>query len=582
VGLTTLSEETRKTIRKYVVSNSLEHEGKARGDSVIGRILSEHPDLRPLAKEVAKAVAETVNEVNNLPLEQQEKLESAVATAPHVRFRDEDRKLPPLPNADQYEVIVTRFAPNPDGPLTFGHARAIVISKEYSVLYKGKFVLRFEDTDPRTKPPLPEAYGWIKEDLRWLGAEWQAEYTMSSRLEIYYSYAEKLLSEGRAYVCTCKPQRFKDLVQQSSECPCRSMSPEVHLERWKKMLNGEILEGEAVVRMKTELTHPNPAIRDWPALRIIDTEKHPHPLVGSKYRVWPLYNFSAAIDDHEMGITHILRAKEHVSNATRQEFLYRYMGWKYPEAIHFGMVLLPGTEIHKSFILKEIREGKYLGWDDPRLTTLRALKRRGILPETIRRFMLEIGAKPIEATLSWDNLYAVNRKLLDPVSKRYSFVPNPLVLTVERVPGTIQSKIPYHVEKPELGFHTVSIDSSSGPVRLAVSDDDSSMLREGKLVRLMGLFNVRVLSTSSDAVAATYESLETADAKEEGAPIIQWVKSEESLPIEIVMPDATRKIGLGEKDCSELRQGDIIQFLRFGFVRVDQEAGGIQCFYAHK
>jgi glutamyl-tRNA synthetase len=582
VGLTTLSEETRQTIRKYVVSNSLEHEGKARGDSVIGRILSEHPDLRPLAKEVAKAVAETVKEVNKLTLEQQEKLESAKAATPQIRFRDEDRKLPPLPNADLYEVIVTRFAPNPDGPLTFGHARAVVISQEYAVLYKGRFVIRFEDTDPRTKPPLPEAYGWIKEDLNWLGAEWQAEYTQSSRLEIYYSYAEKMISDGRAYVCTCNPQHFKDLVQQMKECPCRSMSSEEHLGRWRKMLNGEIAEGEAVVRLKTELTHPNPAVRDWPALRIINTEKHPHPLVGSKYRVWPLYNFSAAIDDHEMGVTHILRAKEHVSNTTRQEFLYRYMGWKYPEAIHFGMVLLPGTEIHKSFILKEIREGKYLGWDDPRLTTLRALKRRGILPETIRRFMLEIGAKPIEATLSWDNLYAVNRKLLDPVSKRYSFVPTPLTLTVEKVPGTIQSKIPYHVENPELGFHSVSIDSSRGAVRLAVAGDDHNMLKDGSLVRLMGLFNVRVTSVASDGIATTFESLETADAKKEGAPIIQWVKTDESLPVEVVMPDATKRVGLGEKDCSELRPGDIIQFLRFGFVRIDETAGKIQCFYAHK
>ncbi len=582
MGLTALSEDTLQTIRKYVVSNSIEHQGKARGDSVIGRILSEHPDLRPLAKEVAKAVAEAVKDVNRLPLEQQKQLESADAASPRARFRDEDRKLPPLPNADQYDVIVTRFAPNPDGPLTFGHARAIVVSQEYAVLYKGRFVLRFEDTDPRTKPPLPEAYGWIKEDLMWLGADWQAEYIQSSRLEIYYSYAEKLIKDGKAYVCTCEPQHFRELIQESQECPCRSKDPEEHLARWEKMLNGEILEGEAVVRVKTELTHPNPAVREWPALRVIDTEKHPHPLVGSRYRVWPLYNFSAAIDDHEMGVTHILRAKEHVSNATRQEFLYRYMGWKYPEAIHFGMVLLPGTEIHKSFILKEIREGKYLGWDDPRLTTLRALKRRGILPSTIRSFMLEIGAKPIEATLSWDNLYAVNRKLLDPVSKRYSFVPNPLTLTVENVPGAVESKIPYHVEKPELGFHAVSIDSSQGEARLAVSGDDTSILKEGKLVRLMGLFNVRVTSVAPDVMATTYESLETADAKKEGAPIIQWVESEQSLPVEVVMPDATKKVGLGEKDCSELRQDDIVQFLRFGFVRIDDVAGRIQCFYAHK
>lgn len=570
------------TIRKYVVSNALEHEGKARGDSVIGRILSEHPEFRPLAKDVAKAVAETILQMNSLTLEQQSKLESAGAPSHAPRFRDEDRKLPPLPNADKYDVIVTRFAPNPDGPLTFGHARAVVVSQEYAVLYKGKFVLRFEDTDPRTKPPLPEAYGWIREDLTWLGAEWQAEYVQSSRLEIYYSYAEKLIGASRAYVCDCKPQNFKELIQQSKACPCRSQGSEGHLARWRKMLSGEMTEGEAVVRIKTELTHPNPAVRDWPALRIIDTEKHPHPLVGSKYRVWPLYNFSAAIDDHEMGITHILRAKEHVSNATRQEYLYSYLGWKYPEAIHFGMVLLPGTEIHKSFIRKEIQEGKYLGWDDPRLTTLRALKRRGILPETIRKFMLEIGAKPIEATLSWDNLYSLNRKLLDPVSKRYSFVPDPIDLTVSNLQESYESKIPYHVEQPELGFHRVSIVPSKGMVQLAVSKADLGVLSEGKLVRLMGLFNVRITSAGSENIGSTFASLETADAKKEGAPVIQWVKPDESLPVEVVMPDASLRTGLGEKDGTALRRDDIIQFLRFGFVRVDEVGARIKCFYAHK
>ncbi len=548
----------------------------------MGRLLSEHPDLRPHAKEIASAVLEAVREVNSLSLERQKLMDSAAAPAPQARFTDGDRKLPPLPNADKYKIIVTRFAPNPDGPLTFGHARAIIISKEYSALYKGRFILRFEDTDPRTKPPIPEAYEWIREDLRWLGADWQAEYLQSSRLETYYSYATRLINDSKAYVCTCKPQRFRELILESKACPCRSKSSKIHLERWRKMLNGDLPEGKAVVRIKTELIHPNPAVRDWPALRIIDTQKHPHPLVGSKYRVWPLYNFSAAIDDHEMGITHILRAKEHVSNTTRQEYLYGYLGWEYPEAIHFGMVLLPGTEIHKSFILREIREGNYLGWDDPRLTTLRALKRRGILPETIRKFMLEIGAKPIEATLSWDNLYALNRKTLDPISKRYSFVPDPADLTVENLPRTFESKIPYHVEKPELGFHTVSVAPNNGSIRLAISKDDQDLFENGQVIRLMGLFNILITSADINKLRANYHSLETSEAKREGAAIIQWVKTNEAVPVEILMPDATRRIGLGERDCKALHPAEIVQFLRFGFVRVDDVDRGIQCFYSHR
>ncbi len=580
MGPTALSQDTLDTIRRYTVSNALQHDGKALPNSVVGRLLSEHPDLRPHAKEVVKAVGEIVGEINSLSIDQLKQMESA--PTPQTREPEEERKLPPLPNADKYPQIVTRFAPNPDGPLTFGHARAFVISHEYAVLYKGQFVLRFEDTDPRTKPPIPEAYDWIREDLRWMGADWQAEYIQSSRLEIYYSHAERLIKDSKAYVCTCKPQRFKQLVTESQECPCRGKRSKVNLARWEKMLDGRLAEGKAVVRIKTDLSHPNPAVRDWPALRIIDTVKHPHPLVGSKYRVWPLYNFSAAVDDHEMGVTHILRAKEHVTNATKQEYLYGYLGWQYPEAVHFGMVLLPGTEIHKSFIRKEIADGRYLGWDDPRLTTLRALKRRGILPETIRWFMLEIGAKPIEATLSWENLYAENRKLLDPVSKRYSFVAEPLELVIGNLNESFESKIPLHVEKPELGFHKVSFIPSNRSTRLAVSKDDLKLLEAGRVVRLMGLFNIRIVSSDSLHVSAEYHSLETAEAKRESAPIIQWVKTSEGLPVEVVMPDASRRVGLGEKDCANLRSGEIVQFLRFGFVRVDQVDAGIQCFYAHK
>ena len=171
-----------------------------------------------------------------------------------------------------------------------------------------------------------EFYDKIREDLKWLGCKVDEEYIQSDRLPIYYEYAEKLLRDGNAYVCTCIPDEFRKKTLQSEPCPCRSLPPTEHLERWKRMLNGGYAEGEAVVRVKTDLNHPNPAVRDWPALRIIDTKKYPHPRVGSKYRVWPLYNMAAGVDDHLLGITHIIRGKEHLTNGVRQEFMYQTPG----------------------------------------------------------------------------------------------------------------------------------------------------------------------------------------------------------------------------------------------------------------
>jgi glutamyl-tRNA synthetase len=172
------------------------------------------------------------------------------------------------------------------------------------------------------------------------------------------------------------------------------------------MLDGTYPEGSAVMRVKTDLDHPNPAVRDWPALRIIDTVKYPHPRVGSKYRVWPLYNIAAGLDDHLLGITHIIRGKDHLTNGVRQEYLYKHLGWEYPQAIHYGRLKITGAFLSKSKIVAGIRDGTFNGWDDPRLATFAALRKRGITPEAIKKMIIDVGPKPADVTLSWENLYA--------------------------------------------------------------------------------------------------------------------------------------------------------------------------------
>ncbi len=191
------------------------------------------------------------------------------------------------------------------------------------------------------------------------------------------------------------------------------------------MLAGGYKEGQAVFRVKTDLEDPNPAIRDWPAFRVIDTDRNPHPRVGSKFKVWPLYNLASGVDDHLLGITHVIRGKEHLTNMARQIFLYNYMGWKYPDDLHYGRLKVEGMILSKSKLMKAIDSGEYWGVDDPRLGTLVALRRRGYLPETIRKMMWDIGPKPVDVTISWDNLNSQNRKLIDPTSHRYYYVPDP-------------------------------------------------------------------------------------------------------------------------------------------------------------
>ncbi len=350
------------------------------------------------------------------------------------------------------------------------------------------------------------------------------------------------------------------------------------------MLSGGYTEGQAVVRVKTELEHPNPAVRDWPALRVIDTKKYPHPRVGSKYIVWPLYNLAAGLDDHLMGVTHIIRGKEHYTNMVRQRYMYEYLGWKYPEAIHYGRLKITGTFLSKSKIIQGVKEGVYAGFDDPRLGTFAALRKRGITPEAIKKMLIDVGIKSNDVTLSWENLYSYNRKILDATSNRYFFVPEPVELKVLRVPKTFHAKLPLHPDEPERGFreYTVTPKDEEKAVSFWVSRKDAEALEPEKVVRLMELFNVKIDSKTGNSVTATFSSESYEDVRKIKVQLIQWIPKGEEFPCRVVMPDASVTEGFAESACKKLKPDAIIQFERFGFTRINEVNQKLTAYYAHK
>ena len=577
-------EDVEEDIRRIALLNAVQHGGRALARSVIGKLLAERPDLKPRAREIIPIVQRIVDEVNELPLSEQKRvIEERWPWALEGEKEEREGGLPPLPNVEKYGRVVTRFAPNPDCVLHLGSARAIILSHDYARMYKGVFYLRFEDTDPRTKRPRLEFYEAIREDLRWLNCPWDGEFIQSDRLPVYYEWAEKLIMKGHAYVCTCGREKFREFALACKPCPCRGLPTEDHMERWEWMLDGTYSEGEAVVRVKTDLTHPNPAVRDWPALRIIDTEKHPHPRpeIGSKYRVWPLYNFACGVDDHLMGITHIIRGKEHITNEIRQRYIYHHLGWEYPETIHYGRLKITGAVLSKSKIVKGVEEGVYESWDDPRLATLAALRRRGITPEAIRRLMLDVGPKPVDATLSWENLYAYNRKLVDPEASRYFFVENPWRLVVDGVQEPQTAKIPLHPDHPERGYRTLHIHPRGDRAELWISESDGRKAAPGAKFRLIHLFNVEVLDVDEGAIKARLHSREVEEARRLKLPLIHWVPEDEHVEVEVRRPEG-RVRGLGEANLAKERVGSIIQLVRYGFGRIDNvEENHVRVYYAH-
>ncbi|WP_010477081.1 glutamate--tRNA ligase [Thermococcus zilligii] len=558
--------EVETLIWKYALINAYQHGGKAEPKAVVGKVLGENPELRGKAKEITPLVNEIVGKVNSLSLEEQEaKLKELYPEffEGKKEKREEKKGLPPLPKAEKGKVV-TRFAPNPDGAFHLGNARAAILSHEYARMYDGKFILRFDDTDPKVKRPEPIFYEWIKEDLEWLGFKIDEIHSASDRLEIYYDYAEKLIKMGKAYVCTCQPEEFSELRDRGIACPHREEPVEVQLKRWRKMLNGEYKEGEAVVRIKTDLKHPNPAVRDWPALRIVDDPDHPR--TGNKYRVWPLYNFASAIDDYELGITHIFRGQEHAENETRQRYIYDYFGWEYPVTVHHGRLSIEGVILSKSKTRKGIMEGKYLGWDDPRLGTIRALRRRGIRPEAIRELIIGVGLKRSDATISWDNLAAINRKIVEPIANRYFFVADPVPMYVEGA-GEFVAEIPLHPDHPERGVRRLRFEPGK-PVY--VSRDDMELFKPGNFVRLKDLFNVEIEEVGEEGIRAKFHSVDYETAKENRWKMVHWVT--EGRPCEVLVPEGDELIlrkGLLEAD-AEVKVDDIVQFERFGFVRIDE------------
>jgi len=577
-------ERVREAAYKHALINAVKHGGKAKLGPVINKVVAECPEIRPSVRDFIPVIEAVVREVNQLPLSEQARIVSERWPEALERRAEGPRGLPPLPNVGKYGRVVTRFAPNPDFVLTIGNARAAILSYKYAEMYRGVFILRFEDTDPRTKRPIPEAYDLIREDLRWLGLKWDYEYVQSLRMPVYYHYARRLIELGGAYVCTHSGEEVRALRAKGARCECALLSVEEQLERWDRMVKGEYAEGEAVLRVKTDPRHPDPSVRDWVAFRVIDTSKYPHPLVGDKYVAWPTYNFAAAVDDHLMGVTHILRGKEHISNTVKQRYLYAHFRWEYPETIHYGRLKLEGVMLSKSKMRRGIEEGRYEGWDDPRLGTLVALRRRGILPETVQDLMLELGVKESEATISLKNLHAINRRYVEPRANRYMFVnsPAPLVIKCE---GKLVARVPRHPSFPERGYREIVLEPEGGAVTVLVPRADLDELPEGALIRLLGLANVRVVRKSELGAEAVVHSLDPADARALGLKVVQWAP-ENGIPTTVLKAEGAelRVVrGVSEPAAAELRVGDIAQFYRFGFVRVEERLPGeLRAVYTHE
>lgn len=568
--------EIRKLVLKWALKNAVEHDGKAVVKAVVSKVLGEHPELRSMVAEVLKVAEEVVASVNRMEIEQQTKMLEEIAPGLLGRHKPEEKKLPPLPNAEPGKVV-TRLPPEPSGYMHIGHAMSGILNYLYAKMYDGKLWLRFEDTNPR-KVRL-EYYESFRKGYRWFGIEWDYEKSNSEDLDLYYDYARELIRMGLAYVCSCNKEEMSRGRFMMVECAHRQQPVELNLSLWKEMLSGNLEEGSAVLRLKGDMTSKNTAMRDPTLFRIIH---HPHPLVGDKYTVWPTYDIAAAIEDAVCGITHVLRSSEFALRDELQNYIRSLLGLRSPVFVEYSRFEFKGTPLAKREIRRLIEQGIVSGWDDPRLATVEGIRRRGLLPEAIREFTVsQTGLTYTKRVYAWELLYAVNRRMLDPVARRYFFVPDPILVEVEGAPE-LRAELPYHPSEP-LGKRLVQTGS-----RFYVPRKDVQKLKEGSMLRLKHLFNVVLRELADDLVRATFVSREVV----EGVPIVQWV-TEDHVRVEVLVPDviylddgqlnpeSLKTVhGIGEKACAEIKPGERVQFERFGFC-IRDDASALSFIFIH-
>jgi len=570
-----LDDDLISEIRRIALQNAFEHDGKTNNNLVLSKILGSRPELRSKVKEIISEISSIVDDVNNSSIsEQKSEIERKFpeVLAPKEKPQAVEMGLPPLEGAQQGNVV-TRFPPEPNGYPHIGHAKAAIINEEYANMYGGKKILRMDDTNPENERL--EFYAAIKVGLDWLGIQYDIVKNTSDDIELLYEKGLEIIKSGNAYICTCKRDKISKNRKEKKNCKCSLGSQEENTKRWHQMFE-KYKPGEAIVRFRGNMESENTVMRDPVLFRVIDGK---HPLLGKKYRVWPSYDFAIAIEDSIDGVTHALRSKEY---ELRKELYYSILDalkMRKPKMLEFSRLEFDGMPVSKRIITPLIENAKVSWYDDPRLPTLEAMRRRGISPKAIRKFILSLGFTKSDTLAPFDALESFNRKIVDAESIRLHMVSNPRKLKVKNLPMKFVELSNHPTQ--DMGKRKVEIDEN-----LFLSNEDAKDLNSGNKIRLMGLGNVKITKADHDL-----EGEYIGDERNVELQKIQWVPEKNSHQIKILIPkqlffddqfneDSLQELqAYTEPHYLELKEGEEIQFIRFGYCRKDSQN---QAIYTHK
>ena len=446
-----------------------------------------------------------------------------------------------------YEEICTRFPPEPNGYLHIGHAKSILLNYGLAQKYHGKFNMRFDDTNP-TKERV-EFVESIKKDIQWLGADWEDRlYFASDYFGQMYECAVKLIKKGKAYVCDLSPEEIREyrgtLTEPGKNSPYRDRSVEENLRLFEEMKEGKYNDGEKVLRAKIDMASPNINMRDPIIYRVAHMSHH---RTGDTWCIYPMYDFAHPIEDAIEGVTHSICTLEFEDHRPLYDWVVRECEFVHPpKQIEFAKLYLTNVVTGKRYIKRLVEEGIVDGWDDPRLVSIAALRRRGFTPDSIKMFVELCGVSKSQSSVDYAMLEYCIREDLKLKAPRLMAVLNPVKLVIDNYPeGQVEElPAPNNLENEALGSRTIPFGRELYIEREDFMEEPPKKyfrLFPGNEVRLMNAYFVKCTGCEKDengnitVVHATYDP----DTKGGNAPdgrkvkgTIHWVNASTAIQAE--------------------------------------------------
>ena len=507
--------------------------------------------------------------------------------------------------------VHTRFPPEPNGYLHLGHAKSICLNFGVAKEFGGLCNLRFDDTNPTKEET--EYVDSIREDVHWLGGVWDdREYYASDYFEKLYSYAEQLITMGKAYVEDLSAEEIREyrgtLTQPGKESPWRNRSVEENLDLFRRMRAGEFADGEKVLRAKIDMSSPNVVMRDPTLYRIRHAEHH---RTGNKWCIYPMYDYTHCLSDSIEGITHSLCTLEFINNRELYDWVLETLGAYRPQQIEFARLNVTYTVLSKRKLIQLVKEGHVTGWDDPRMPTLSGMRRRGIPPEALREFCSRIGLARADSTVEYSMLEFCVREYLNEHTPRVMAVLDPIKVVIENYPeGQVEEfDMPYHPEDASYGSRKVPFSRE-----LYIERDDFRLeppkkyhrLAPGAEVRLRYAYFITcreaVLDDAGNVVElrCVYDPESKGGQSPDGRKVkgtIHWVSAAHAIPAEVRLyeqlfavenpnataegqtfldylnPESLKKVEAKlEPALASFKAGDKMQFERLGYFCKDKDS----------